>query len=226
MIVAIDGPAGSGKSTVAKALAARLGVHYLDTGAMYRSIALAALERGIPLDDAQALAGLAEKARIQFVHEQGEALPSRTLLDGRDVSSAIRTPEVDAAVSAVARVPEVRAAMVAQQRLLTEGEDSVVEGRDIGTVVFPDAEVKVYLDASPEERARRRASDLATAGHATERGDVLADIERRDALDSTRQASPLARADDARVIDTTGLDVDQVVDRIAELVEAATRDTR
>ena len=220
MIVAIDGPAASGKSTVAKAVARRLGVHYLDTGAMYRSVALEALRRGVSLHDEAALARLAGEVRIGFAHAPGAAVPSAVLLDGDDVTREIRSPDVDAAVSAVARVAGVREAMVAQQRVLGAVDDLVVEGRDVGTVVFPEAEVKVFLSASPEERARRRHAEQAAAGHVGEAHEVRERMERRDEIDSTRQASPLAVAADAVELDTTGLPIEDVVDRVVALAKA------
>ncbi|MDI6900494.1 MAG: (d)CMP kinase [Anaerosomatales bacterium] len=221
MIVAIDGPAASGKSTVARALARRLGFAYLDTGAMYRAVAALALDRGIDLADEAALARLAEGEVITFGHPAGDPVPDTVHIGGTDVTAAIRTPEADAAVSAVARVPGVRAAMVAQQRRLAGASDTVVEGRDIGTVVFPDAPVKAYLTASAEERARRRHGELAERGHALEERAVHEGIEARDSADSTRAASPLAVADDAVVVDTTGMSVDEVVERVARLVGEA-----
>ncbi len=221
MIVAIDGPAGSGKSTVAKSLARRLGFRYLDTGAMYRSIALCALDAGADLEDAVTLGRLARAAAIEFVHEPGEPAPVAVLLDGRDVTSRIRTPETDRAVSPVSAAVPVREAMVVLQRRIGSEADTVVEGRDIGTVVFPDADVKVYLTARPEVRASRRAADHLSAGHAMPPAEVLADINRRDACDSGRSASPLAMAEGAVALDTSELSVAEVVDRIAALVEAS-----
>lgn len=221
MIVAIDGPAGSGKSTVAKALAVRLGFRYLDTGAMYRSVAVRAVDAGADLHDDAGLGELARACSIEFVHDAGEAVPTRVVLDGEDVTARIRTPEIDLAVSPVSAAPSVREAMVAVQRRLGGEADSVVEGRDIGTVVFPSADVKVYLTAAPEERARRRARDHKVAGRRLGEAEVLADINRRDSHDSNRTASPLAVADGAHVLDTTALPVDEVVGRIAALVEAA-----
>ena len=202
MIVAVDGPAGAGKSTVARAAAEALGFTYLDSGAMYRAVALAALERGRPA---------AEVARDAAI-ELGDGVR----LDGRDVTTAIRAPEVSEAASRVAGDPEVRAALVERQRALMANGDWVAEGRDIGTVVAPDAAVKVFLTASPEERARRRAAELG----ADERA-VLADQALRDERDRTRAHSPLRPAPGAVELDTTGLSVDQVVERIAELVSAA-----
>ncbi|TMK85433.1 MAG: (d)CMP kinase [Actinobacteria bacterium] len=194
-LVAIDGPAGSGKSTVARTVAGRLGAAYLDTGAMYRSVALAALERGVDPTDGEALAKLAGALDI----EVGE----RVLVDGVDATTAIRGPDVTAVVSAVSAHPPVRAEMVRRQRRWAEAHGGgVLEGRDIGSVVFPHADVKVFLTASEEERARRRA----------------ADISRRDTIDSTRAASPLRPADDAVVIDTTGRTVDEVVDEVLGLL--------
>lgn len=220
MIVAIDGPAGSGKSTVAKALARSLGFRYLDTGAMYRSVAVRALDAGVDLGDLEALGEVARGAAIEFVHEPGEPLPTRVMLDGRDVTSRIRTPEIDLAVSPVSAAPAVREAMVEVQRRIGAAADTVVEGRDIGTVVFPAAEVKVYLTARPEVRARRRAIDHRLAGRDMAEGAVLADMNRRDAHDSNRAVSPLAAADDAHLIDTSTLPPDEVVVRIAAMVEA------
>ena len=219
MIIAIDGPAASGKSTVARAVATRLGFAYLDTGAMYRAVAAEALRLGIATDDATALMHLASGLRIAFENADGSSQPTRVLADGRDVTAEIRTPAVDAAVSPVSSVPGVREAMVSVQRELASRCDCVVEGRDIGTVVFPHAELKVYLSASPDERARRRAVDMERLGHELTQESVRERLERRDQADSTRQASPLSVAGDAVELDTTGLTVDQVVGVIAELAE-------
>lgn len=216
MIVAIDGPAASGKSTVAREVARRLGSHYLDTGAMYRALTALALDQGVPLDDEEALARLAAECPVAFEYEPGSALAHAVRVCGRDVTQRIREPDVDAAVSAVARVPAVRAAMVEQQRRLAAEGDTVVEGRDIGSVVFPEAEVKVFLTASAEERARRRRADLVGAGHDVGEAEVRARLEERDRADSTRDASPLEIAPDAWLVDTTGLSVDEVVDLIVE----------
>jgi cytidylate kinase len=207
-LVAIDGPAGSGKSTVARAVAERLGAAHLDTGAMYRSVALAALERGVDAGDGEALAKLAKGLDI----EVGE----RVLVDGVDATTAIRGADVTAVVSAVSAHPPVRAEMVRRQRRWAEdhGGDGVVEGRDIGTVVFPEADVKVFLTASEQERARRRQRDE----RAPDVSAVAADLARRDAVDSTRAASPLRAASDAVVIDTTRRTVDDVVDRVLALL--------
>lgn len=220
MIIAIDGPAGSGKSTVAKLVAERLGFHYLDTGAMYRAVARRVLELGALPSDETAAVSIARGEPVTFTHEPGEALPSRVFIGGRDVTHAIRTPEVDDAVSAVARMPLVREAMVARQRQIGEDSDIVVEGRDIGTVVFPDAEVKVYLTASAEERARRRVRQHSHGGHDIDAERVRDAIDRRDRADSTREVSPLTAAEDAVVVDTTGMSIEQVVESIARRAEA------
>ena len=207
-LVAIDGPAGSGKSTVARAVAGRLGLRYLDTGAMYRSVALAALERGVDPGDGDALAKLAGALDIE-VGERG------VRLDGVDATTAIREPSVTAVVSAVSAHPPVRAELVRRQRRWVEEHGAgVVEGRDIGTVVFPNADLKVFLTASEEERARRRQRDE----QAPDVNAVAADISRRDKVDSSRAVSPLRPADDAVVIDTTGRTVDDVVDQVVGLL--------
>jgi cytidylate kinase len=211
MVIAIDGPAGAGKSTVARALAEALGFSFLDTGAMYRSVALAALERGggrLP-EWPGALGEVARSATIELGGDSG------VLLDGRDVTGAIRTPEVSEAASAAAADPRVRAALVAKQRQILAGGDWVAEGRDIGAVVAPDAAVKVFLTADPHERARRRAAELG-APPAT----VLAEQAIRDERDSAREHSPLQPAAGAVTLDTTGLSVEQVVARIAALARA------
>ena len=212
MIIAIDGPSGVGKGTVARAVASRLGLRHVDTGAMYRAVAWRAEQLGLPLDDEDRIAQLAADARLEI---DG----SDIRIDGADASHAIRTPEIDRATTRVARLPRVRAALVARQRAMAEPDGVVMEGRDIGTVVFPNADVKIYLDASPDERARRRAHDPA---HTSSQTQVLADIaqamQRRDENDRTRQASPLSLAPDATTIDTTTLQIQQVVDRVMVIV--------
>ena len=216
MIIAIDGPAGSGKSTVARQIAARLGYHYLDTGAMYRAVTVAARERGISLEDGTALADLACQSPISFGYSAGEALPVRVTIDGRDVTRAIRTPETDLWVSLVARNPQVRQALVRQQRELAAQADTVVEGRDIGTVVFPDAALKVFLTADPQVRAQRRVkqnSEQALAPDQNQR-DAYEALIARDRADSSREHSPLTAAPDARVLDTTTLSLDEVAAQI------------
>ena len=221
MIIAIDGPAASGKSTVAKAVARHLGVRHLDTGAMNRAVTWLALHEGVGTADEAALTALAGANPVEFGYADGASIATAVCIGGHDVTAAVRFPEVDAAVSAVSAVGGVRSALVERQRELAGARDTVAEGRDIGTVVFPSAEVKVYLTASAEERARRRKIDLAAQGHAVEQGEVQARLERRDTYDSTRAISPLEAAADASLLDTTGLSVEQVVDAIVALVEAA-----
>jgi len=212
MVVAIDGPSGSGKSTIARGVSLALGLQVLDTGAMYRAVALAALEAGVALSDEHGCAALARKHVINV--DSGV-----TTIDGRDVSAEIRGPEVTAAVSAVAAHPEVRSVLVAHQRAwVAEHGAGVVEGRDIGTVVFPAARLKVFLTASDDERARRRQRDEVASARAVAVDDVRTALARRDALDSGRVASPLRAADDAILVDTTRRDIDGVV---AELVARA-----
>jgi CMP/dCMP kinase len=214
-VIAIDGPGGSGKSTVGRAVAAALGLPVLDTGAMYRAVTLAVLERGIPIDDEPASAALAEALEIGV--EDGV-----TMLDGRDVSAEIRGPEVTGAVSTVAAHPAVRKVLVERQReWIGRHSGGVVEGRDIGTVVFPRAAVKVFVTASDEERARRRQRDEAAAARAVDIDAVQADLARRDTLDRSRAASPLRPANDAVVIDTTARTVDDVVAEILARVAQA-----
>lgn len=208
-VVAIDGPAGAGKSTVARAVADRLGFDFLDTGAMYRAVALAALERGLDIEDGDAVGRLAGDIPLRVEKD-------RVWVGDDDVSSRIRSKGVDRAVSIVSRHPQVRRAMVRLQRETAEGKDVVVEGRDIGTVVFPDAEVKIFLTADLEERARRRTSQLELDPEARER--IRTELERRDELDSTRDESPLATAPGAAEVDTTGRTIDEVVEEIADLV--------
>jgi cytidylate kinase len=212
-IIAIDGPSGAGKGTVARALAKALGFRHVDTGAMYRAVAWQALERGVALDDEAAVEAVATAAALDV---EGD----RVVIDGHDVTRAIRTPQIDSAASRVARLERVRRILVDRQRQIGEGGGVVMEGRDIGTVVFPGADVKVYLDASPEERARRRAADPA---HAVTDGTHVADaLAERDRRDLTRAASPLRVADDAVVVQTTGLTPEDVVEAVLALVRART----
>jgi CMP/dCMP kinase len=209
-VIAIDGPAGSGKSTVAKALASRLGLDYLDTGAMYRSVTFAALRRGIDPGEAEQVARMVPELQL-------EVGPGGVVVDGVDATIEIRGPEVSRAVSVVAANPAVRAEMVRRQRAwVAERGGGVLEGRDIGTVVFPDAEVKVYLTADPETRAQRRSREVRELDYET----VAADLARRDALDQGRAVSPLTEAPDAFVVDTTGLGVDEIIELIAAEVDA------
>jgi cytidylate kinase len=212
LIVAIDGPSGAGKGTVARAVAARLGYRHVDTGAMYRAVAWKALHDGVDPMDETAVASIAEHATFDLEH-------GRVVIDGYDVASAIRTPEIDRASTAVARHPAVRRVLVGRQRAYGASGGVVMEGRDIGTVVFPGADVKIYLDASPAERARRRAADPAHASsQAAQLSDVATALAERDKSDSTRAASPLAVAPDAVVIDTTGIAIELVIDQVLALV--------
>jgi cytidylate kinase len=209
LVVAIDGPAGSGKSTLARALARRLGWAYLDTGAMYRAVTALALEGAVDLQDTVALARLARSIDLHLDPRDG-----RVEVDGRDLTSRIRTADVNATVSTVAAVPEVREVMVRhQRRFADENERVVAEGRDIGTVVFPDARLKLYLDASPDERARRRIAEGDATGGDEAPETVRSSIERRDRLDRERRVAPLRQADDAVVLVTTHLDPDQVLEK-------------
>lgn len=208
-VIAIDGPAGSGKSTVARALADRLGLGYLDTGAMYRSVTFAALQRGIDPNDRAAVGQVADDVVIDLG-------PGGVTVDGVDATEAIRGVEVGRAVSIVAANPRVREVMVRRQRAwVVDHGGGVLEGRDIGTVVFPDAELKVYLTADPAVRAQRRAKEVADVDYQT----VAADLARRDALDSGREVSPLAQADDALHLDTTGMTVAEIVDLLTARLE-------
>lgn len=222
MIIAIDGPAGSGKSTIAKQVASMLGFHYLDTGAMYRSVAWYALENGIAFDDVAELERVARDIPVEFAHEPGNPIATGVFFNGVDVTKAIRTAEVDKAVSPVSAVFEVRAALVDQQRRIAAAESIVIEGRDIGTVVFPNADVKIFLTASLEERARRRALQNAERGVGiTDAAVILADLLRRDEADSTRAASPLKAAEDAHEVDTTNMTIDEVCDAIVAFARAS-----
>jgi cytidylate kinase len=212
LIVAIDGPSGAGKGTVARTLSQQLGYRHIDTGAMYRAVGWKATHDGIPLDDEAAVAALADRADLAV--EAGVVS-----IDGHDVTRAIRTPEMDKAAAAVARLPRVREILVARQRGYGSAGGVVMEGRDIGTVVFPEADVKIYLDAAEEERARRRANDAAHAGSQAGQAAVAEAIKARDTSDSTRKVSPLTIASDAEYIDTTTMPIDEVVDRVMQLVK-------
>lgn len=218
MIIAIDGPAGSGKSTIAKEVARILAFHYLDTGAMYRCIAWYALEHDIPVDNEPSLARVAQTIPIVFVHEDGNPVATGVIFDDADVTLSIRTAAVDKAVSPVSALPAVREALVEQQRHIASEEDIVMEGRDIGTVVFPNAELKIYLTASPEERARRRALQNEERGTGeTNPVVILEGLLARDKADSSRAIAPLQVADGAVTIDTTNMSIDEVCDAIVHL---------
>jgi cytidylate kinase len=211
LIIAIDGPSGAGKGTVARALAARLGYEHLDTGAMYRAVAWKAVHDGLDLNDEASMAALAERAKLH--------VGTVVRIDGHDVTEAIRTPEIDRAAAVTARLPAVRAALVQRQRQAGNHGGIVIEGRDIGTVVFPDADVKIYLDASPEERARRRAADPAHGAGRQAGLDVEGEMKARDLSDSTRATSPLTVAQDAVPLTTTGLSVEETLERVMRIVD-------
>lgn len=220
MIIAIDGPSGAGKSTVSKEVASQLGFSCLDTGAMFRAIAWMALECGIDLSDAQAVGKIAREYQIDFQCMEGEVLPSVVTIGGTDVSREIRTSRIDRSVSAVSAHVPVRSAMLEQQRRIGNAGNYVVEGRDIGTVVFPDAELKIFLTASAHERAIRRLAQNRERGVGSlDFDEVLADIERRDELDSSRDTAPLRAADDAVQLDSTSQTIAQIVDSICDLAK-------
>jgi cytidylate kinase len=213
VVVAIDGPAGAGKSTIAQRVAARLGFTYIDSGAMYRAVALWALRQKVDAGDMHRMEQLAMAAEIELP-------PGRIRLNGEDVTDAIRTPEVSGRASKVAVIPGVRRAMVAKQRAMGERSSVVMEGRDIGTVVFPDADVKVFLDAAPRERVRRRLEDVRAGGEETSESALAAQMKERDQRDSTRADGPLAQAPDAAYLDSTSLTVEEVEEAILKIVRS------
>jgi cytidylate kinase len=219
LVVAIDGPAGAGKSTAARMLAERLGYALLDTGAIYRTLALLSRREGIAWDDGPGVARLAGGLDISFALRDGI---NRVLLRGADITPEIRTPEISDGASRVSALPEVRGSLLGLQRRLAASGGVVVEGRDIGTVVFPDAGAKFYLTASMDERARRRMAELRAAGQAADAQQTREELSARDLRDSTRAVAPLRRADDAVEIDSSVLSPEAVVDRMAEIVRART----
>lgn len=217
MIIAIDGPAGSGKSTTAKLVAKKLGILHLDTGAMYRMVTLKGLQSGIAYTDPESLGKMAQTMKIRFDVESGK---QRVWMDGQDVTADIRSREVTANVSDYCAVPVVREILVDQQRKIGKSQSTVLEGRDIGTVVFPDADFKFFLVADIAERAKRRQKELAGKGVQKDLEELKADIAERDRKDSTREHSPLRKADDAIEIDTSNLTIEEQVERIVDIVKA------
>lgn len=224
IVIAVDGPAGSGKSTVARLLSQRLGFTYIDTGAMYRALTWLAIREGIGVDDEDALAAQARRMSFDFIPGEGEDSLCRVIMNGSDLTREIRGREVTARVSQVSAHPAVRREMIKKQRELAEGRDVVMEGRDIGTVVFPGALAKFFITASVEERARRRRGDLLREGHRVSEEAVRRDLLRRDLLDSGRKVSPLTKAPDAVIIDTTGMDVEKVVESMLRYLGSGSGD--
>ncbi len=224
-VIAIDGPAASGKSTVGRLVAEKLGFLLFDTGALYRAVTLAALRRGVPIEDEARITDLARTIHIELIPATvADGRSYTVLVDGEDVTWAIRSEDVDAHVSAVSAHPGVREALKHQQRRIARQGNVVMAGRDIGTVVFPEAPLKVYLDASPEVRAQRRCEELQARGEEADFDEILAAVRRRDAIDSTRETAPLRTAEDAIVIHTDHMNIDQVVDAIVKLARERLED--
>lgn len=217
IVVAIDGPAGAGKSTIARRVAERLGFTYINTGALYRAIALWALRLGTELSDMHRLEQLAKEARLEL-----SSGGSRVILNGEDVTEEIRSPEVTEAASKISVIPAVRRALLGAQRKVAEETSVVMEGRDIGSVVFPEAQVKIFLDADPHERARRRTLELKEAGTAATTETVEAQMRERDGRDRTRSEAPLVQPPDAQLIETTGLNIEQVEEAVLKVIRAKT----
>ncbi len=209
IIIAIDGPAGSGKSTTARLVAQRLGYKYIDTGAMYRALTLKVIESGIDPNDENEIVKLAENTRIELLYRNGDL---KVFLDGEDVTEKIRSPQVTSLVSLVSAHPKVREAMVKKQRELGKNGGVVMDGRDIGTVVFPEADLKIFMKADVKERARRRQKEMQSQGFYVELDELIKDIEERDKFDSTREVAPLKKAEDAIEIDTTNLTIEEQVE--------------
>ncbi|MCL5040589.1 MAG: (d)CMP kinase [Firmicutes bacterium] len=215
LVVAIDGPAGSGKSTVARALARELGLRYIDTGAMYRALTLKILDLGLPLEDEEAITSVAEETRLEVLEREGK---TRVILDGHDVTEDLRSPAVNAGVSLVAQYPGVRAKLVALQREMAAEGGVILDGRDIGSYVWPKADFKFYLSAAPEERARRRLKELLASGHEITLPEVQKQLAQRDSLDTRRAVAPLVAAPDAAVIDTSDLRPEEVLERLLGII--------
>jgi cytidylate kinase len=219
--IALDGPAGSGKSTIARAVALKFNYIYIDTGAMYRAVTLKALQQKVPIDNGEALTQLARQTLIRFKHIESDGLSQlRVIMDGADVSESIRSLEVTNSVSLVSAVAGVREALVKLQRDMAQKGGVVMDGRDIGTVVLPDAKLKIFLTASVKERSKRRWLELKAKGIEVDPDELEEQISKRDEFDSNREVNPLRQADDAILIDTTALSIEEVVDRIVELAVA------
>jgi cytidylate kinase len=217
MIIAIDGPAGAGKSTIARMIAQKLGFLYIDTGAIYRALTLKVLEKRININDVNAIVDTAATVVIDLINNQDSSL--KVFLDSRDVSQEIRQPRVTRFVSDIAKIKEVRGILIKLQRKLGKERDSVLDGRDIATVVFPDADKKFYLDAQFEERVMRRYKELEALGENITLEDVTVDLRNRDTIDSTRECAPLKKAEDAIYIDTTDMSIDEVVERVLKEIK-------